>query len=81
VLPLPVGTTLGELLLRAAARAGYGGPAARAYLIGRLGRPVPDGLLREPVPAGWASCGATAARHNLSGGLLWDLLLEDRAGV
>jgi hypothetical protein len=81
VVPLATVTTLGDVLLRAAARAGYGGPAARAYIVGRLGRSVPDRLFREPVPAGWAACGATAARHDLPGGQLWDLLLEDRAGA
>jgi hypothetical protein len=74
-------TMLGDLFLRAAARGGYDGPAARAYLDGRLGHAIPDALLREAVPADWVGCEAVAARHGFPTGVLWDLLLEDRVGA
>jgi hypothetical protein len=71
--------TVGTLLLEAAARAGYQGHAARAYLLGRLGQPVPDLLLGEAPPPDWTACEQVAARHGVRAVLLWDLLTEDRS--
>jgi len=70
-------TTVGGLLLRAAARAGYRGHAALAYLLGRLGQPVPERLLHEAVPPEWLDCERLAAQHGVRAVLLWNLLRED----
>jgi hypothetical protein len=72
-------STLGVVLLRSASRAGYGGPAAWAYVLGRLGQPAPAALLHEPVPSTWSDCEVVAERHGLRATLLWNLLLEERA--
>jgi hypothetical protein len=76
-MPVDDGATVGQLLLRAAARAGYRGHAAQAYLLGRLGQPVPDPLLDEALPADEAACEQVAARHGVRASLLWTLLTED----
>jgi hypothetical protein len=77
-LPAGDGPTLGALLLRAAERAGYGGPGAFVYAAGRLGSGLSPALMREAVPADPAACEALAARHGVAVDVLWDLLVEDR---